>query len=392
MLKDYFLKNRQTFIPGILLGLIAAFFIWRSLQLQDSFHISMAALYVILTVLTFSGKLKGGWRSNALNLGIALLFLDLVFAGLPMKEVGAALATANLWMIFPAMAALGCHLVVRIWRWQILLKPIGDIPFGPAFRAGMIGIGGNMVLPAKAGEFLRAYVIGRSCNISKSGAFATLVVERIFDGLTVLSFLILLVLIGVQDPQLRPFAVAGVVFYLVALAGVVFFMLRRQWFEALIERFLPAQLAQRVLDLAMGFASGLESLQNARRLGLVAFLSIITWTFIILSFQPILAAFDYGVPLPWYASVLMVPMVALGLTIPGAPAGVGPFQWFGLLAMTVSFQVAGTPLETPQQLAIAAAAVVLVHITQAVPEALLGLWAFFREGLTTGDIQAGQKI
>ena len=391
-MKDYLIKNRQTLVPGAVLGLITTFFIWRSLQLQGTFHISMAALYASLTVLTFIGRLRGSWRSNALNFGIALLFLDLVFAGLPMEDVGAALAEANLWMIFPSMVALGCHLVVRIWRWQVLLKPMGEIPFGPAFRAGMIGIGGNMVLPAKAGEFLRAYVIGRSCNISKSGAFATLVVERIFDGLTVLSFLILLVLFGVQDPTLRPFAIAGTIFYLLALVGVIFFMLRREWVEALIERLLPAQLAKTVLSLAKGFASGLESLQNARRLGLVAFLSVITWAFIVLSFQPILAAFDYGVPLPWFASVLMVPMVALGLTIPGAPAGVGPFQWFGMLAMTVSFQVAGTPLETPQQLAIAAAAVVLVHVTQAVPEALLGLWAFFKEGLTAGDIQAGQEI
>jgi len=378
----------------MLIGLLALFFIWRAVALKDSYHLGLALLYTIAAGLTFAGRLRGGWRSNFLNIGIGLFFLDLVFAGLPMEKVGQALASANWWLIIPAMLALALHLLFRIWRWQWLLKPLGDIAFGPAFRAGMIGIGGNMVLPAKAGEFLRAYAIGRSSNISKTGAFATVVVERIFDGLTVLLFLLLLILFGVRDPSLRPFAVAGASVYLIALGGIVVFILRRSWFEGLIARFLPAGLAEKVLHLLHNFAVGLEALQDARQLGMVILLSLITWSFTVLSFHPILAAFDYGVPLPLFTSVLMVPMVAFGLTIPGAPAGVGPFHAFGVLAVVISFQAAGTPLkmEIVEQEAIVVGAVVLVHATQALPEAALGLWAFFREGLTTSDLQTGQQL
>lgn len=389
-MKQFFLKNRQILIPGFFLGLIAAFFIWQAIRLKDWFHISTAIIYTVLTGLVLTGKLSNGWRGNALNIGIALLFLDLFFAGLPLNEVGGALAAADLRLILPSMVALAFHLVFRIWRWQWLLKPIGDVPFGPAFRAGMIGIGGNMVLPARAGEFLRAYVIGRSSNISKTGAFATLVIERILDGLTLLLFLILLILFGVRDPDLQPYAVAGAIFYVIALGGVVLFMVRRAWFEVFIERFLPGSLSGKVLDLARGFASGLEVLQDARQLGMVILLSLITWAFIPLSFFPILAAFDYGAPLPFFAAVLMVPMVAFGLMIPGAPAGVGPFELFGEQALLISFQVMGTPLERTN--AVVAASVILLHVTQAAPEALLGIWAFFKEGLTTGDLKVGQEI
>jgi uncharacterized protein (TIRG00374 family) len=390
--RTFLLKNKKNLIPGLFLGLITAFFIWRSAVLGGWFHPSLAVVYGLLTLLVFVGQLANGVRTNALNIGISLAFLDLVFAGIPLEEVGEALASARLWLIIPSMIALGVHLIFRIWRWQWILKPMGDIPFGPAFRAGMIGIGGNMVLPARAGEFLRAYTIGRSRNISKTGAFATLVVERIFDGLTVLLFLILLVIFGVRDPQLKPYAMGGAAFYILALSGVIVFMAQRAWFEGLIERLLPENLAHKLLALIHGFASGLEALRDPKQLGMVTLLSLITWAVIPLSFYPILAAFDYGVPLPFFAAILMVPMLAFGLTIPGAPGGVGTFEWFGNLALLISFQVVGTPLVREEQLAAAAASVVLLHVTQSGPEALLGIWAFFKEGLTTSDLQAGQKI
>ena len=387
------MKTRKNLIQGLFLGLIAAFFIWRSVTLDgDWLHPGVAIIYSLLTLLVLAGNLSDSIRTNALNAGISLAFLDLVFAGLPLEEVGAALASARLWLIIPSMIALGVHLIFRIWRWQWLLKPMGDISFGPAFRAGMIGIGGNMVLPARAGEFLRAYTIGRSSNISKTGAFATLVVERIFDGFTVLLFLILLVLFGLRDPRLQQVGQAGAAFYIIALLGVIVFMARRSWFDRLVTWVLPPALAEKVLRLMHGFASGLESLRDPKQLGMVTLLSLLTWAVIPLSFYPILAAFDYGAPLPFFAAILLVPMLAFGLTIPGAPGGVGAFEWFGNLALLISFQAVGAPLATEEQLAVAVASIVLLHVTQSGPEALLGIWSFFKEGLTTGDLQVGQKI
>lgn len=375
----------------MLFGLVTAFFIWRAFTWQHWVHITAAILFGLITVATLSNRLPAAWRSRILNLGIGFLFLDLVFAGLNLAEVGEALAQANYWLLIPSVLVLFVHLVVRIWRWQWLLKPMGDIAFGPAFRAGMIGIGGNMVLPARAGEFLRAYVIGRSSGISKTGAFATLVVERIFDGLTVLLMLILLFVFGVRDPELQPYAVAGATFYAVALVGVIIFMLNRHWFERLLNRLLPEAIASKLIPLIHSFAEGLETLRDAKQLAIVTGLSLVTWAIIPISFYPILAAFDYGPPLPLFAAILTLPMIAFGLMIPGPPGGVGPFHAFGTLALIISFQIAGTPL-TDEQESIAAASIILLHLVQVIPEAALGLWAFFREGLTTQDLKAGQSL
>ncbi|RME44532.1 MAG: UPF0104 family protein, partial [Caldilineae bacterium] len=321
--KRWIEQNRRRLVPAALLAALALFFGWRAATLGDWVHVALAGLYGALAIAAMTGLLRGGPRSNALNLGISLFFLDLVFAQLNLREVGAALASARWWMLLPSLAALGGHLVFRIWRWQWLLKPIGEVPFWPAFRAAVIGIGGNMVLPARAGEFLRAYVIGRSQRISKTAAFATLVVERIFDGLAMIFILLGLVLFGVRDAQMQRIGLVGTAFYLLALAGVVVFIARREWFERLVHRLLPGSLADRVLGLMQAFASGLESLRDGRQLTMVTLLTALTWVFIPLSFWPVLLAFEFHVPVPFFAAVLMLPMVAFGLTVPGAPAGVG---------------------------------------------------------------------
>ncbi len=389
---EWMKKNLVSFIPALFLLAIAGFFGWRSLSLGDYFHWAMTAIYGGLAVFALMKKLPASWQSNGLNVGISLFFLDLVFAQLNLQEVGGALAQARWWMLVPSVAALMVHLVFRIWRWQWLLKPLDNIPFAPAFRAGLIGIGGNMVLPARAGEFLRAYVIGRSTGISKTGAFATVVVERIFDGLTMLLILLGLVIFGVRDAQLQKIGMVGAVFYVLALVGILLFMARRHWFETIVSKVLPTALAEKILALMAAFAGGLESLRDMKQLSMVTLLSLATWAFIPLSFYPILEAFDFHAPLPFFASVLMLPMLAFGLTIPGAPGGVGLFEGAGFLTLSITFQLIGSPMVTEEQKAIAAASVVLVHISQALPEALLGLWAFFAEGLTAGDLKAGREL
>lgn len=371
---------------------IAAFFGWQTWHLGGIGHAALLILFGGAALLSLLGWLRQNQQALAMNIGISLAFLDYVFAELNLGEVGQALAEARWWLLGPAVLLVLVHLVFRIWRWQWLLKPLGDISFWPAFRAGMIGIGGNMVLPARAGEFLRAYAIGRSSRLPMAGAFATLVVERIFDGITVLLLLLGLVTFGVRDQRLQQIGLIGAAFYLLALGGVVVFMWQRRLVESLVQRLLPAALAERLLGLLNAFAGGLAALKDGRQLLMVSLLSLVTWAVIPFSFWPVVEAFDFGVEVPFFASFLMLPLLALGLTIPAGPAGVGNFEAFGLIALQISLAIAGTPLaEGSSMAAVAAACVLVIHASQAVPEALLGIWAFFAEGLTTGDLRVGRE-
>ncbi len=76
--------------------------------------------------------------------------------------------------------------LVRAERWQYLLDPLGPTRFWVVFRATVIGFGASAVLPARAGEVIRPYLLARREGLSATAAFATIVVERILDLVAVL--------------------------------------------------------------------------------------------------------------------------------------------------------------------------------------------------------------
>jgi uncharacterized protein (TIRG00374 family) len=375
---------------------IGGFFAYRWATLGGWFHLGAALLFGLVALAGVarlgrsSALVNVGQQTLVLNVGISLVFLDLVFARIEWGSMLGALAQANYWMLLPSFALVVVSLFLRTWRWQWLLRRVGRVPFSPAFRAACIGIGANMVLPARAGEFLRAYVLGRATGSSKTAIFATLVVERIFDGLTILLSLVAVVLLGVRSAELKQIGIVGGVFYLGALAGVSLFYFRQAWFASLVERLLPEKLSARVLGLLRAFADGLHVLRDGRQLLVVSLQSLLAWLAIAWSFYPVILAFDFGAPVPLFTPFLLVPLLALGLTIPGAPGGVGIMQYMGVLALRLSFAAAGAEL-APDFAEQAAAFSLLMHFSQAAPEIALGAWAFLVEGLNWGEVEAGRE-
>lgn len=374
---------------GLFLVAIGAFFGFRYANLSSAVYIVLIAVFTGAGLLSLARRLPARWQNLLLNMGISLVFLDFVFAEIDLAEVGQALARANYWMLVPATVFVLLHLYFRTLRWQWLLKPMGEVSFWPAFRGLVIGITGNTVLPARAGEFLRAYVLGRSTGLSKTGVFATLVVERIFDGLTILLVLLAVVILGVRNEVLQMAGILGGIFYVGAVVAVVVFMTKRHWADALINWFLPRHLAEPVLHLLDNFSSGLAVLKNPRQLAMVTLWNALTWIMTPISLWFGLMAFDFGAPLPWQAPVLMLPALALGLTIPGAPGGVGMFQ--AAVKLTLDLTFANLPVAVNFGEMVAAAGI-LIHLSQFGPEVIPGAFAFMYEGLTASDLRAGRSI
>jgi hypothetical protein len=339
-----------------------------------------------------TGRFPLSWLGNprrqawAVNVGISLAFLDLVFGRIDWASMMSALVTANYAMLLPAFGLVILSLFLRTWRWQWLLRAVGRVRFGPAFRAASIGIGANMLLPARAGEFLRAYALGRATGYSKAAVFATLVVERILDGLTILLSLVGVILLGVRSPELQRIGVVGGAFYLAALGGILLFYVRQAWFTGLLRQLLPAAWSAPAIRLMEAFAEGLHVLRAGRQLLVVSLQSLVIWAVIGWSFYPVMLAFDFGAPVPRFAPFLLLPLVALGLTVPGAPGGVGIMQYMGVLALQLSFGAVGAQVSV-DYLEQAAAFSLLMHLSQALPEIAVGVWAFLAEGLSWGVVE-----
>jgi uncharacterized protein (TIRG00374 family) len=337
-------------------------------------------------VLSLPGILQTRWQNMILNLGIGLFFLDFVFAGIDLTEVGDAFVNANYWMLIPSTIFVLIHLYFRTLRSQALLKPMGGAPFWPIFRALTISITANALLPARVGEFLRAYVLGRSTGLSKTGVFATVVVERILDGLTVLLVLVGVIILGINNPDLQKFGIAGGILYGGALLVLVMFMAKRHWADTLINKLLPDKLAEFSLKILDGFLSGLAILKSPGDWGRVLLWNICTWIPIPISFWFALQTFDFGAPIPWQAAVLMLPAMALALSVPGPPGGVGPVHAAAVLALDLTL-----PNAEAFEGAIRAASI-LIHISQFAPEVVAGIISFMIEGLSTKDISAGTQL
>lgn len=316
---------------------------------------------------------------GAISLGAGYLFYRMVDWGQMLE----ALSHMHAWYLLPCLALYVLSYVARAVRWHYLMRPVARVPFGALFSALLIGFLGNNLLPAHLGEVVRAVVLGRSQGVSKSATFATIVMERIWDGLTVL-LLLVFVLVFMDLPEGRvagsPITVdhlrMGGWWGLGLFGGLMVAMQAFRWQRrralkvcAFCLRPLPGRISDKLLETIDAFADGLAT-SRARDLFWIAVWSLAVWICLGLWAYSLFPAFDLA--LGPMAGILMEVMVALALLIPTAPGFIGTFHAAAtamLLLMGAGAGVAGSY----------AMVLWLVHF---VSTTLLGLWFLWREGLS----------
>jgi uncharacterized protein (TIRG00374 family) len=284
------------------------------------------------------------------------------------------------WLVF-GLATMIVNLALRAWRWQYLLEPLGTPSFANAFRATVVGFAANAILPARAGEVIRPYFLSRRERMSATGAFATIILERVLDMITVLGLLawyVLLVGPVVNDSNASYYeavkwaATTAAVGAVVAM--VVMFLLARDPARlaatlARLERVLPSSLAGLLARVAEKFAVGLGVVRRPRRL-LVAFvLSVPLWMSIAAGVWAVAIAFR--IAMPFSGSYLVVAFLVIGVAMP-TPGAVGGFHAMFKVAATTFFAASDTG---------AVGAAIILHLLTVVPSLLLGLLFAAEEGL-----------
>jgi len=174
----------------------------------------------------------------AVGIVISAVFLYLAMRGVSPADLWAAIRSFNwLWsvpFIFLTFASLG----VRAVRWKYLMAPAGEFSSARLFSPMMAGFAINSLLPARLGEFARAYVLGKKERLPFTSVFATIVVERIFDSITLLVLLAFVFGTLKMDPSISynysskgelSFGVLATIlaFITVALAASAWYFLRK---------------------------------------------------------------------------------------------------------------------------------------------------------------------
>ena len=277
------------------------------------------------------------------------------FNNVSLSELGNALKSVQYLYLIPAVFLIALTFLFRAIRWRYLVGSVKDVKTSDLFSPLMIGFMGN-ILPARAGEFIRAYLLGKKENISFSASFATIFVERLMD---MMIFLILLMGVIFFSSSIFPQAADGsrhplmghmVKFGWISFIGVVgifsfsFLLQYKNDLAMKIVAFctkpLPDKWKEKINGMVHSFTDGLKILKDVR--GFIAALcwSCVVWSAMIMTYYPIHLAFGFGSEIPMFTSVLVVSLtIGIFISLFPAPAFLGSFQLACVVALHEIFGV-----------------------------------------------------
>ncbi|HLF14515.1 MAG TPA: lysylphosphatidylglycerol synthase transmembrane domain-containing protein [Bacteroidota bacterium] len=322
----------------------------------------------------------------ALSLLLSALFLYLAFRDTDFGGLMDALSRANYWWAFSMLPVLLLSHAVRALRWRYLLRPVKSvIGFRNLFSAMMVGYMMNNVLP-RAGELVRPYAINKLEGISRSTAFGTVFIERIFD---ICSFLLVIAVIPVITtspltqafPWLESAGIWLTAGTLTMLALFSFLMVRRDLVVrilGMITRKLSSRRAELVEHVAHSFLDGFLFLKEPRHYLTIVALSAVIWGLYILMMYLPFYAFDlpglYRLDLG--SAVVLQAISSIGYIMP-TPGATGPYHYFTIQTLTRLYKVSDE---------LAASYAALTHAIGYVGVTMIGLFYFFRDQLHMSEV------
>lgn len=320
------------------------------------------------------------------------VFLYFAFRGTDFVKLWKILSHANYWWSLAALPILVLSHAIRTWRWEYFLRPIKkDMKFRNLFSALMVGYMMNNVLP-KAGELVRPYSIGKLENISRSAAFGTIIIERIFDIISFLLFALLLPLFY-KGPLLQTFpwlestGIWITVVTLISFGVFVYLMFQRDVVEKILKfftRWLSERRAQLIEKLVHSFLDGFLFIKEPKNYFMIFFQSAVLWgLYFVMMYLPFYSfgmVQKYG--LDWSSAIVVHTISTIGFILP-TPGAVGPYHFFTIETLTKLY---GVDTDTAASYATVTNAVGFIGIT------LMGVYYFFKDKLIMTDMMKTERV
>jgi hypothetical protein len=294
---------------------------------------------------------------------------------------------ANYWWAFAMFPILLLSHMFRAWRWEYFLKPIKqDLKYRNLFSSMVVGYMMNNLLPARMGELVRPYAVGKLENIPRSAAFGTVLMERIFD---ILSFMFVIALIPLvySGPLTQAFPwleetgiwITSVTLFFFALFG--FLMARRDIVEKIlnyIRQHTSPRTSKLVDHITHSFLDGFLFLKEPKNYFAIVLLSVLVWgLYIVMMYVPFYA---FGLPerysLDLSAAMVVQAISSIGIVIP-TPGATGPYHYFTIQTLTKLY---GVDDEVARSYATVTHAVGFIGVT------IVGIYFFMKDNLRMADV------
>jgi len=330
----------------------------------------------------------------------SLLFLWLAFRKVDPGELLEVMAGADLGPLLVAVALSFSMIFVRGLRWFFFLKPITRIPVADLGWSVAIGFAVNNLIGVRLGEVARSLSAGRKGGLAASTVLGTVVVERVWDAVSLLALFLLGLWLGDFSRPFEDLAVAiesglGVridattvpvsltVAVAVILVGVVVLRWRGEAIAASLDRLLgpvPQRWREMLTGGLRGFARGLTQTTDPFEVAVVTLLSVVLWIAAGVGVWLCLGACHIEAGMVDAAFVLMA--LALAVAIPSGPGYIGTYHFLAASAISLS---TGAPLSQ------ATAAAIVLHLSNYLPRTLAGGGALLREGWAVFELSPSKE-
>jgi len=334
-------------------------------------------------------------RSKKLHLvaGLVIIVLSLFFAfrGVSIRSLADALKEADYYYLIPAIAIVILSYYLRALRWRILVSTVKQVRTSDLFSPLMIGFMANM-LPARAGEFVRAYLLSRKEQISFSASFATIFIERLFDLIVVLILLVWVLMFIPEAFSTQELAHAARIFGITSLVLCLFIFV----FAALLQfkhdlamkivrlcsRPFPRRFADKVEGAVRSFSDGLKIMKDRKGFIYTAGLSLLIWAAFIVTYYPIYLAFGIKPDFPLVSSLVILCLtVAIFITVAPTPGFLGSYHLGCVAALHGIFGI---------QKAVALSYGIVAWIVAMGSTVLIGALFALKENISLGEVTAGK--
>jgi hypothetical protein len=313
-------------------------------------------------------------KKIAVSVAISCVFLYLAVRNVSFSEVKSALSEAEYIWLIPGMIIVVFSFFLRAIRWRYLLEGTKRVSLMSSFSVIMIGFMANNIFPARIGEVARAFVLGKKEGISKSLSFGTIVLERVFDGLT-LTFILGVSMVFSPFPEwVKGLGITGIILFGFFSIFLLFLKTKQYFILSLFENrasLFSKSVSERIAHILHRFIDGLESLGRLKHISLIFFWSLLAWFLLGVEFHIFLLSFGIS-DLPFYAPYFTMAVVGLGVMIPSAPGYIGVFQSFCVAALSL-FGV---------EKSLALSYSIIVHIAQYIPITGAGLIFLAKEHIS----------
>ncbi|MGK7313611.1 MAG: lysylphosphatidylglycerol synthase transmembrane domain-containing protein [Candidatus Longimicrobiales bacterium M2_2A_002] len=327
------------------------------------------------------------WKA-VLGLLISAALLWFAFRDVHLAEVWDRVRRADFGLLTLSAVLATVLFPLRAFRWRPLLVPsYADSRFRPRFAATCIGFMANNLLPARVGEFARAFALSRLEPVSVSASFGSLVVERMFDGVIVVLFLVAALawpsFPAAPERDFGTIALWAALLFGAAFVIVLVIVIRPErsvrWFERTVARLLPEAVRRPVVDALTAFLDGIGAVRDPRLVLRALAWSVVIWFTAALSIWVGMLAF--GIRLPFISAVFLQSIIALAVSLPSAPGFFGVFEAAARIGLVDIWGVAAGP---------AVAFAIGYHLAGFIPVTAIGLYYVWRLGLSWRDVERSE--